>query len=83
MEYQSTQNAKVYDYSYLRNYGQRSYGFGVKAPIFTVYPYGTQFNKNTKPVPLCTHPTKTPASQSFYGDIPYEFQKMMRQKTNI
>lgn len=81
MDYQSTE--KVYDYSYLSKYGQRSYGFGVKAPLFSVYKYGTQFDKNTKPIPLCsTTPMPTP-SQSFYGDIPYEFNRMIKQKTII
>ncbi len=83
MEYQS-QSEKVYDYSYLSKYGQRSYGFGVKAPVFSVYQYGTQFNKNTKPVPLCSStPISTTIPQTFNGDLPYEFSRMIKQKTII
>lgn len=81
MDYQSTE--KVYDYSYLSKYGQRSYGFGVKAPVFSVYKYGTQFEKNTKPVPLCSNAAMSNIDQSFYGDIPYEFNRMIKQKTII
>jgi hypothetical protein len=77
---------KVCNHTNFQTYGQRSYGFGVKAPVFSVYPYGTQFNKYTKPVPLCgssqVQPKTSQTSQT-YGDIPYEFQKMMRQKTMI
>ncbi len=81
MDYQSTE--KVYDYSYLSKYGQRSYGFGVKAPVFSVYPYGTQFIKNTKPVALCSPTPIEKRDQRFNGDIPYEFNRMIKQKTII
>ena len=74
---------KVYDYAYLSKYGQRSYGFGVKAPVFSVYPYGTQFNKNAKPVPLCSSLPIPNVNQRFNGDIPYEFNRMIKQKTII
>lgn len=81
MDYQSTE--KVYDYSYLSKYGQRSYGFGVKAPVFSIYKYGTQFEKNTKPIPLCSNTSMSKVDQPFYGDIPYEFNRMIKQKTII
>ena len=83
MEYQSNQPNRTFDYSTLQKYSGKTYGTGVKAPVFSVYPFGSQFTKYTKPVPLY-YPSPPTSPQMFYGNSPYstmaEFDKMMRQK---
>jgi len=86
MEYQSSlaSSNRTFDYSNLQKYSGKTYGTGVTAPVFSVYAFGTQFVKNTKPVSLCqpAYPLNNP--QTFYGNHPYstmsEFDKMLRQK---
>ena len=83
MEYQSNNPNRTFDYSNLQKYSSKTYGTGVKAPVFSVYPFGSQFVKYTKPIPLC-NPFPSHNPQIFYGNNPYstmsEFDKMMRQK---
>lgn len=85
MEYQSSlaSSNRTFDYSSLQKYSGKTYGTGVTAPVFSVYEFGTQFMKNTKPVALC-QPFPIEKTQIFYGNHPYstmsEFDKMLRQK---
>jgi hypothetical protein len=83
MEYQPYHD-KTFDYGNLAKYGHAKCGKGVTAPVFSVYKFGTQFLKNTKPVPLCDPKFIRETNQTYYGDSPYdtsgEFNKMMRRK---
>jgi hypothetical protein len=85
MEYKSNSDTKTFDYSMLRNYGQAKCGVGVTAPAFKVYPFGSHFAKNTRPLTLCDkHPVGSIHVSREYRDQPFstldEFGKMMRTK---
>lgn len=86
MEYQSSlaSSNRTFDYSNLRKYSGKTVGTGVTAPVFSVYAFGTQFMKHTKPVALCQPYQSDNKPQTFYGNHPYatmsEFDKMLRQK---
>ncbi len=85
MEYKSNPDTKTFDYSSLGKYGQAKCGVGVTAPAFKVYPFGSHFEKQTRPVTLCSKPYTGPTNVSReYRDLPFatlsEFDKMMRTK---
>lgn len=85
MEYKSNPDTKTFDYSSLGKYGQAKCGAGVTAPAFKVYPFGSNFENQARPVTLCTKPHTGPTNVSReYRDQPFatlgEFGKMMRTK---
>ena len=85
MEYKSNQDTRTFDYSSLEKYGQSKCGVGVTAPAFKAFPFGSQFEKNTKPATLCDINRRGPINVTReYRDQPFatlgEFGKMMRTK---